>query len=355
MSENMTSRAEVFRKKQEIEKFRIENDYRKLEESKKRQTQLEGFGLDALEAQKGKEYAMHNIGILERDKHLIRQAVTFISPELSALCPLCPGGVYLMGAISGTGKSTTTAAIALELYRQGKKTFIVSNEETAAKIYARIACAELGYDFNQFIQDRLPDSIRKQVAFKIIEIEPYVTVADDPIGSTTIEPMIKLLREVDESGRYSVVVIDFAQRVVKSIKNPTGERTQILYDFKDALTDYAQTAKVPVILMAQLMSLASDEQDRNVQNRITWAKGLYEAAAAVIEVIKLKGLPVSTFYIAKGRFSKAEVSVSHKFDCGQFTYLSKADLKKLKEDVQMKQLADLVEEIAPDVDEEPTV
>lgn len=335
------SRADIYEKKQEIEKSRVETEFNRLEENKKRSEQLKNFSLDALEAKKGEMNAKKAIGILERDKQLIKQAVTFISPEFSAVCPLCPGGIYLVGAISGTGKSTCAAAITKELYLQGKNTFIISNEETAAKIYARIACSDIGVDFNMYIQDKLPVEIRKQVAHKIIEIEPYITIADDPIGSTTVEPMEAILKEVDASGKYSCIIIDFAQRIVKSIKNPIAERTQVLYAFKDVLTDFAQHAKVPVVLMTQLTPLPSDEVERNFESRIKWARGLYEAAAASIEIIKLKGLPVSVFYVAKGRFSKAEVSITHKFDSGSFSFINKQQLKKIKDTHQMQQLNDL--------------
>lgn len=346
------SRAEIHEKKQEIEKARVETEYNRLEENKKRSERLKNFSLEALEAKKGENNAKRAIGILERDKQLIKQAVTFISPEFSAVCPLCPGGIYLVGAISGTGKSTCAAAITKTLFEQGKKTFIISNEETSAKIYARIACSVIGVDFNMYIQDKLPIEIRKQIAQKIIEIEPYVTIADDPIGSTTIEPMESILKEVDASGNYSCIIIDFAQRVVKSTKNPTAERTQVLYMFKDVLTDFAQHAKVPVVLMTQLVPLPSDEVERNFESRVKWCKALYEAAAASIEIIKLKGLPVSVFYVAKGRFSKAEVSITHKFDSGSFSFINKQQLKKIKDQHQMQQLNDLAGSLRDEEEEE---
>lgn len=348
------SRADIYEKKQEIEKSRVENEFNRLEENKKRSEQLKNFSLEALEAKKGIDNAKLAIGILERDKQLIRQSITFVSPEFSAVCPLTSGGLYLVGAISGTGKSTTTAALAHTLYTEGKNTFIISNEETSSKIYARIACADLGVDFNMYIQDKVPDNIRKQVAHKILEIEPYITVADDPIGSTTIEPLEKLLHEVNASDKYSCIIIDFAQRIVKSIKNPTAERTQVLYMFKDLLTDYSQNAKIPVVLMTQLKPLPSDEIERNFEARIKWATGLFETAASAIEIIKLKGLPVSVFYVSKGRFSKADISITHRYDCGKFSFINKQQLKKIKETHQMQQLNDLASSLKDeneDIDE----
>jgi Mrp family chromosome partitioning ATPase len=338
---NINSRVDLFEAKQELEKARVQEGLAKLNQKKVLQERLENYSLSEIEGRKGLTNAKRLVGVLERDADLVRKAVPFINGALSTICPLCPGGIYLMGAASGTGKSTTTAAIAHALFAQGLKTFIVSNEETEAKILARIACMELDIDFNLYVQDKLPASYRKQVAHKILDIEPYVTVMDDPIASTTLEKIESILKEVNDSGKYSCVIVDFLQRINKSIVVPSIERTDALYRFKDIATDYAQHAKVPVVVMTQLIPLSSDETERNFESRIKWAKGWIEAAAAAIEIIKIKGIPVSTFYVAKGRFSKAEVSVSCKYENGRFTYVSKSELQDIKDQSQLDAINDL--------------
>jgi len=290
---------------------------------------------------------MRMIGRLEKDAALVKQAVPFINSTLSAMSPLCPGALYLIGAASGTGKSTTAAAIAHALYVDKRKTFVVSNEETAAKVLGRVACAELGVDFNLYIEAKVPDSVRKMVAQEIINIEPYITIADDPVVTTTVESIEKLLKEVDDAGTYSCIVIDFAQRITKSIKMPGAERVQVLYQFKDLITDYAQHAKTPVILFTQLTPLASEEDERNFETRIKWARGIYEAAAVAIEVIKVKGVPVSTFYMAKRRFGPADVSVSCEYNMGKFVYISKHDMNELKNKIALDQLKDNIKTSKP--------
>lgn len=349
MSElKINSRVDLFEAKQELEKARVQEGLVKLNQKKVLQERLENYSLSEIESRKGLTNARRLVGVLERDADLVRKAIMFVNGALSTICPLCPGGIYLVGAASGTGKSTFTAATAHGLYTQGLKTFIVSNEETEAKILARIACVELGIDFNLYVQDKLPSPFRKQIAHKILEIEPYVTVMDDPIASTTLEKIESILKEVNDSGNYSCVIVDFLQRINKSTVVPGIERTDALYRFKDIATDYAQHAKVPVIVMTQLVPLSSDETERNFESRIKWAKGWIEAAAAAIEIIKIKGIPVSTFYVAKGRFSKAEVSISCKYENGKFTYVSKSELQDIKDQVQLDAINDLTSKMDKD-------
>lgn len=352
MSElKINSKVELFEAKQELEKAKVQEGIAKLNQKKALQERLESYSLSEIEARKGSGNAKRLVGILERDADLIRKAVPFINSALSTVCPLCPGAVYLMGAASGTGKSTTTAAIAHGLYAQGMRSFIISNEETEAKIIARVACIELGIDFNLYIQDKLPASFRKQIAHKILEIEPYVTVMDDPIASTTLEKIESILGEVNESGSYQAVIVDFLQRINKSTLVPGIERTDALYRFKDIITDYAQHAKIPVIVMTQLIPISSDETERNFESRIKFCKGFMESAAAAIEIIKIKGIPVSTFYVAKGRFSKAEISVSCKYENGRFTYVSKKELQEIKDQAQIDAINDMVSKIETQGDE----
>lgn len=350
-SKTLITRAEIFEQRQELERLRVQEGLARYKNREAMEERLQESSLANLEAQKGKKNALRMIGRLEKDAALVRQAVPFINSTLSAMSPLCPGALYLIGAASGTGKSTTAAAIAHGLYTDKKKTFVISNEETAAKVLGRVACAELGVDFNMYIEAKVPDSVRKMVAQEIINIEPYITVADDPVATTTVESIEKLLKEVDESGSYSCIIIDFAQRITKSTKMPGAERVQVLYHFKDLITDYAQHAKTPVILMTQLVPLTSEEEERNFETRIKWARGIYEAAAVAIEVIKVKGMPVSTFYMAKRRFGPADVSVSCQYSMGKFTYISKSDMNELKAKMAIEKLKDSVKSHTEDEDD----
>lgn len=336
------SKTSIYEIKHELDKEDLLERKARRDQKKNIQEKLEGYNLSDIEAKKGDQNVLRQIGSLERDAKLIKQSIMFINPVISNICPLAPGALYIVGAPSGTGKSTVAAAEAHALYKQGKKTFVISNEETQAKILARIACAELGIDFQEYIQGNCLPNIRKQVAAEIKNIEPLVTVADEALGSTTIESIEKLLHQVDEDGTYSCIIIDFFQRISKSSTNPSLERTMVLYNFKDIITDYAQHAKTPVILMVQLVPLPAEEQDRNVENRIKWCKGIYEAAASVVEVIKVRGLPVSNFYIAKGRFSRSDITVACRYENGKFSFINKKDLSDLKAKIQMDQISEMV-------------
>lgn len=241
-----------------------------------------------------------------------------------------PDHRFLLGDFTVVHNSSNVAAIAHRNFTLGKRTLVISNEESKQSATARIACIEAKVSFNDYMQDLVPKEDRKLVAQKILEVEPFVTVVDHPLASTTAERVVDLIHQADKKN-YSIAVVDFVQRITRSSKNPTAETVQVLYMFKDLLTDYSSVGKMPVILMSQLKPMAADELERNIQDRIGWCKGIYEACANVIEAIKLDNVPVTTYHVQKGRFSGSKkLWVPHEFDNGLFKPIDKTRLSELR-------------------------
>lgn len=327
---DMEKRRELLKQKSEVEAAKIQREYSKLQESKDLEQELQGLTLDAIEAEKGIDYAKMLINELELSAKLIKQSVPFISDKLGRLVPQIPGQVTMLGAVSGTGKSSNVAAIAHRNFTLGKRTLVISNEESKQSATARIACIEARVSFNEYMQDLVPKEDRKRVAQKILEVEPWVTVVDHPLASTTAERVVELIHQADKKD-YAIAVVDFVQRITRSTKNPTAETVQVLYMFKDLLTDYSSTGKMPVVIMSQLKPMSPDEQDRNIQDRIGWCKGIFEACANVVEAIKLDNIPVTTYHVQKGRFSGSKkLWVPHEFDNGLFKPIDKVRLSELR-------------------------
>ena len=327
---DMEKRRELLKQKSEVEAAKIQREYSKLQEARDLEQELEGLTLDAIEAEKGTEYAKGLIGELELSAKLIKQSVPFISDKLGRMVPQIPGQVTMLGAISGTGKSTNVAAIAHRNYKLGKRTLVISNEESEQSATARVACIEAQVSFNDYMQGLVPKEDRKLVAQKILEVEPWITVVNHPLASTTAERVVELIHHADKKG-YAIAVVDFVQRITRSSKNPMADTVQVLYAFKDLITDYSAVGKMPVVLMSQLKPMPVDEQDRNIQDRIGWCKGLYEACSNVVEAIKQDNIPVTTYHVQKGRFSGSKkLWAPHEYQNGVFISIDKVRLSELR-------------------------
>lgn len=84
-------------------------------------------------------------------------AKTFINYEVTKSVPMIQGGVYVVGSFSGAGKSTVCANIALPLLQQGEKVLWVSSEHTEADTTMRMACLEVGLNFNDYLKGNMPE------------------------------------------------------------------------------------------------------------------------------------------------------------------------------------------------------
>ena len=95
---------------------------------------------------------------------MLKQKITFINPALSAAIPFTRENMYLICAYTGNGKSTIAANISHPLWKEGKKTLVISNEEPQQDVMYRIACLELGYNFNDYQKGTMPMQHQKECA-----------------------------------------------------------------------------------------------------------------------------------------------------------------------------------------------
>jgi len=68
--------------------------------------------------------------------------------------------------------------VLLPPYKEQKKTLVISNEEPKQDIVFRIACLELGYNFNDYKKGRMPKSQQLDCAKLFPEICKYVKIID---------------------------------------------------------------------------------------------------------------------------------------------------------------------------------
>src|SRR5687768_12645761 len=129
---------------------------------------------------------------------MLHQRITLINKDLTKAIPFTRENLYLFCAYSGSGKSTVAANVSFPLYKQQKKTLVISNEESEQDIIFRIACLELGYNFNEYKKGIMPKVQQKECALLFPDITKYVKVVDVNYkeGITTKVEGVKNILEV---------------------------------------------------------------------------------------------------------------------------------------------------------------
>jgi len=326
----------LLEKEKELKKEKIAEELCKRQYTKSLRERLENFSLTDYEA--GTTQAKRATQILNQiniDKRVVAKRLTFINETLSRYVPLLGGSLYLIGAVSGSGKSTCVANIVHPLWKAKKKILVLSNEETQKDVYARIACLDLlNGDFNAWRKGLVDSKTHLDITAKILDIIPYVTVVDNSAGAppSTIEGIQKTLEEAKKKNSYDCILIDYAQNCKTSIFNPHLDNTTVMYQLRDYLNSYISTSSIPLVLFTQLKPFVSDkdQRDRKIESRIKWCTGLFEIATCVIEIIRDRENRMSIFHVEKDRFGDIGPDVPCRFERGKYVELSVDEMLALE-------------------------
>lgn len=264
-------------------------------------------------------------------KKMLSQRITLINDALSATIPFTRENLYLFCAYTGSGKSTVAANITFPLWKQKKKTLVISNEESKQDILFRIACLDLGLNFNDYKKGMMPNEDMMRVVSLFPEISEYVKVLDvtyqDGI-TTKVEGIKKALEAVKKEDSYSCVLIDYFQLVKYSIKDSKKTAYENLNDLRVWLGQYIKGSTMPVVLFAQLYSVSKKGGAKDIDTRIKDCSAIVEPATVIIEIVPNYDNQTSEFIIHKDRFGKQGNKIVCGFDKGRYIMVSDDEVQQ---------------------------
>ena len=268
--------------------------------------------------------------------NMLKESITFINNDLTALIPFTKENLYLICGYSGNGKSTIAANVSYPLWQEGKKSLVITNEESREDVYFRIACLHLGYNFNGYKKGTMPATQQKECVLLFHSIAAYVKVADVNFkygdienATATIEGVKALMSSVKNSD-YSCVMLDYYQLIKKSINKPDTSSYEALNDFRIWLGQFMKRAEIPIVIFAQLHSLGK-RNNKDLDSRIKHCPDIYETSTVVIEVVPNFEESTSDFAIVKDRFGFAGKRITCAFEKGRYVNLSQDAIGKIRD------------------------
>lgn len=304
--------------------------------------------LDDVESFGNKESIAKMYNDIASYNKMLKEKITFINPALSAAIPFTRENLYLICAYTGNGKSTIAANISFPLWKEGKKTLVITNEEPQQDVLYRIACLELGYNFNDYKKGTMPMAHQKDCAILFPEISKYVKVIDVNYKnglSTKFEGVKNALEAVKHSD-YSAVMIDYFQLIQYSVSQPDRSRYNVLNDLRIWLGQYIRSSNIPVVMFAQLHSMAK-RTNVELDSRIKECPGILEPSTVVLEVVPDFENKTTTFLIKKDRFGYQGMRVECGFDKGKYVELTAEHILKMNQD----KMDDMMKGVADEPDE----
>lgn len=256
---------------------------------------------------------------------MLSEKIVFINDAMSASIPFTKENLYLMCAMSGSGKSTVAANITFPLWKMGKKVLVISNEESEQDVLFRIGCLDTGLNFNDYKKGKMDRADQLRVMALFPEISKYVKVLDISWreGLTTkVEGIKAALESVKKQPDYSCVLIDYFQLIKYSLKDPKKTSYDNLNDLRIWLGQYIKSSTMPIVLFAQLYSMGKKGGAKDIDARIKDCSAIVEPATVIIEVVPNHDAKTSDFIIVKDRFGLQGNKISCGFENGRFISLS---------------------------------
>ena len=269
-------------KEYELRKTRVDVQHRELKE---RQEQQKAFGVLPI-GQNIEERAARLSEENEEYIKLAKSSATFLNMEIfKDKVALFPRNIILIGAETGTGKSTTVANFAEAYLKKGRRVLVITNEEYPTDILNRIVFLFNGWAYTN--HDEVTDEQLAECKRLYPQIMKRLEIIDDKfngIGGTTttfegIQSVCNTITTQFQNGSvpYDAILIDYVQNVKTSVEIPHLAQWQVLDRLGAFLDNWKGTYPAPTLLFSQLKATNGDNdsfKDR-IEKYALWGGLIY--------------------------------------------------------------------------------
>jgi replicative DNA helicase len=279
-------------KRKAIAKIETDQKYKRLIESEKKQSVLRNYNLNDVKDEYINEIIKSNDEYMENAK----KRMFFIAKEFNRVVPWFPRNIILLGAKTGSGKSTCTGNIVYSTIMQQKKVLVLTNEEKNGDIYNRITCIFKGWIYTN--HNEFTDEQKEVFKHNIKVLSKFVDVIEDtmPIRdavtgeittisgvTTTYEGITGVLEGlINNNIHYDAIVIDYIQKVSVIESDPKAEPWKAAAKFMHWLDGFKNRYNAPIAVLSQLHSDKEDKKD--FQEKLKGSKAIMDHCTCVLEM-----------------------------------------------------------------------
>lgn len=297
---------ELREKEYELRKHRVEYQHVELQERLAQKKAFKNLPIGQNIGERAKSLIKENREYIEYAK----KATVFLDLEVfKDKVALFPRNIILIGAQTGTGKSTTGANFILSHVMKKKKVLVITNEEYPTDILNRVICLIHGWAYTNHdeVTPEMQSEFDRLYPLLMQKIEIIHDMFNGVGGTTTtlegIQSIYDTLYQQYKSGEkpYDAIIIDYIQNIKSSLNYPNIPQWQVLDKF-GALSDaWKGLYPAPIILLSQLKEKSSDGDD-NFKDRIEKFKAVMNHATTAIEVVADRENLRSEWIFRKSRF-----------------------------------------------------
>jgi hypothetical protein len=281
--------AALLKKEADLKQHRVNTQYEQLEEHRRSIGNIKNMDFTSLNDSEVdsilEEY--------EQEESFQQKRRTFIRPEFASI-PHGPFQIILVGALTGNGKSTTAANLALGTISDGKKVLLITNEERPHHSYNRVTALQNGLPFGpEYNKDEATVKLFRD-NIKTLSTQMRVIHADygGIIGvTTTIEGILGVLEQTLSSYKktgefFDTIIFDYYQNIKESTGSPHLNEFQVQKIFCAKLNQFRKLYPASFVVLAQLKAEVKDKEGNVVdfKTRIEGSKDISNVATCSIEM-----------------------------------------------------------------------
>lgn len=282
--------------KAELEAERIRSSYAKMLDERKVK--------DALSIDPDKDYKPGTIS--EENKKFLKsvsQRMPFINDIMSECICVAANTIYLIGAVTGGGKSTAVANIIYPILQQNKKILVISNEERRNHVYVRVACRNLGLSFFKWTKNWLTVEQNEAISEEAERLEQFMTVIGtdyqkNPSFTCTPEGLEIVFNKYCDN--HDVILFDYFQNISRSTNNPDPNVWMHQEKFCYFINEFKNRFEGPIFILSQLWP-ANKKNTIDFLERIKGRKMIGDVSPVHVEIRTNKEDFTSMFVVHKDR------------------------------------------------------
>lgn len=302
--------AEAKRKEFLLKERKVNRELENLDRSEEAKKAFDNIDFGYLNSEEyGKKLSLRSNEFIEA----AQEKMTFIMPteEFDLTVPFYKKNLIGIGAVSGEGKSTCSANIALGVLRQRKKVLVISNEENAEDVYNRVIALGKGWHYGN--HDKISPEQKDEYAKLIpVYVKNGLTVIDQNSFegierlTTSIEGLRalsrKLINDANTGNHFDVVIFDYYQPYGHSIENPGKDGWKNLEEATEILEVLRKSYPAPIVVMFQLKP-GSEESGKIWKERIEGSKSISNRLTCCFEIKAKKSESTTEWILHKSRYN----------------------------------------------------
>lgn len=245
----------------------------------------------------------------------LKAAVPFITNTFDSYFRLVPGQLITVAAYTGSGKSTTTVNVAARYIKEGKRAFIISNEELDKDMYDMVACILEDVDHRDMVNRVLPSADMSRVAQRVVQLvkDKMLLVIDSEMsgnGTTKAEYVLELIKVWDKANiKPDIVIIDYLTNIYSAGSSSADNHYFQLERFLTQLKNIINMLSFPVVMCAQMHS-DDKRKGSSLDTKMIMGAAILRYSTLVLECKRIPETSFSEYIIHKNRRFKSKGKIT---------------------------------------------